>query len=284
MNHRHVLALAIFGTTGAMTVWACSSSSQAPAVGGPDSSVSDAPHDGGAGDVLAADVVEGGSCVPAVPTAPPAGETTAPCDLAQQNCTDPCNPKCTFFSLEAGTSKTLDNFIACGPLAGDAGVDQPCTRPTSAVGYDTCVAGFICVSSARAVDASAPRGCRPVCKAAADCPQGEVCISLTPIGAAAQGGYCATPCDPFNPACSPMDSCQTNLDTTGRYQLTCGALAGSIAAGSACPSASYCAAGTTCVNVNDAGQTCQTFCDSTHACADGGTCAALANATYSVCN
>jgi hypothetical protein len=270
--------------TGAL-VFACSSSTDNPTDAGQDTTNgtdtgtketgnSDAQPDAGGPD----------GCMPAVPPAPTQVDAEVQCDLLAQDCKDPCNPKCSFFALEAGTSIAAGNFVACGPLAGEGGVDQPCTRPTNVAGYDTCAKGFCCVSSSTPADASTLRVCRPVCAAAGNCLSGEFCEAMTvPTLPISQGGICARKCDPWSTACASGDGCVTYLDITNTFQLTCG-VTGSSAAGATCAGGNDCLPGAACWRVGDSGTSaCAPYCDGTHLCSSG-TCTAPAGTTgFKIC-
>lgn len=278
---KFVVAASVLGVA-AMMIVACSSDEEGPLV-------SSDVVDGAADAALDAVAVDGGACVPAIPKAP-ADRSNLGCDPKLQDCSDPCNPKCTFWSIDPTSSTSGRQFAACGPEIGTAAIDEECSRPNNVLGEDTCAKGFFCSALGKPATSTSTRVCRPTCKATADCAAGEFCLGLTPTAEAVdQGGVCVPSCDPFATPCRAGESCRFALDVVNLGQLVCGARTGTTAVGAPCTLGveEACVNGSMCASLaSDAGTsgTCRAYCDDAHPCeADAGTCQVIGGLAFKLC-
>jgi hypothetical protein len=282
--NKHAYAFAVLGAFSGGLFFACSST---------DATTTDAGvEDGSSADTSIVKKDSGNLdsgigpdvCNAALPAIPKEVDAEVQCNPITQNCTDPCFSKCNYFSLEAGTSVAAGNFVGCGPWVGDAGLDQPCTRPTDDPGYDTCAKGFSCVSLSTPADASTLRVCRPTCSAQNNCSPNEFCAAMTvPTLPITQFGICARNCDPWTTQCASGDGCVNYLDINNHFNLTCGVV-GQTAIGQQCAGGNSCVAGSSCTQVGDSGSSvCAPFCDGTHTCSTGTCATPVPGATFKVC-
>lgn len=229
------------------------------------------------------------ACTPAIPKVP-ASRTPLACDPVAQDCKDPCNSKCTFWSIDASSTVVGQQFAECGPELGQVPVDVECTRPNGTLGEDDCAKGSFCAAIGKPVGSTGARVCRPLCKATSDCKANEFCLALaSPTEAVAQGGVCVAQCDPFTPNCRPDETCNPVRDVTNLTRLACSARAPKDPLNGPCTIGvvETCPVGSLCVSTNNADASCRAFCDDAHPCdadAGAGTCAPQqANLDFRVC-
>ena len=201
-----------------------------------------------------------------------------PFDGAHGSCDD--GSKCTY--VQAGTSA----FAACvaqEPPTDDAGLGDglgaPCTG--SAIGHDTCAAGFFCTSTGVASGSY----CRALCRTDSECPgTNQRCATFT--DGPPYYGICLSTCEAFSAACAAQSgTCGATIEDVDQstVMLVCRSI-GTKSLGSTCSDSSECADGYTCVAFvqGDGGvsnHVCAQQCNSSHPCS-GTSCFYQPGSTY----
>lgn len=205
---------------------------------------------------------QGESCDGKATPEPLPGATSPCCDLHGDACG--AGARCAPIDTVSGGV-----FTACVPDDGALGPGDACSRtaPTAAaVGRDACEKGLYCTDFGTPTPDG--RACRELCLLDADCPAGEACFG---VGATPWAGVCVPTCALFDEgSCADGMTCRVvaSHDSYGLvWNTRCGAT-GAKGAGEACSQPEECGPSLGCV----AG-VCEPWCDATHACPDGLSCA-----------
>ena len=202
------------------------------------------------------------SCDGQATAVPLPGATSPCCDLHGDSCG--AGKRCYPVDTESGGV-----FTACVPDDGAIAEDGACKRTgasAAAVGRDGCKKGLYCTDfGAASPDA---RTCRKLCLLDADCPAGKGCFG---VAATPWAGVCVPTCALFDEgSCGDGMTCRVvpSHDSYGLiWNTRCGATGGK-AAGEACSQPEECGPSLGCVE-----GLCRPYCDATHACPGGLSCA-----------
>jgi hypothetical protein len=171
------------------------------------------------------------------------------CNLLNQDCTDPSNPKCTYTRV-MGMTKTM--CTADGTVARD----QTCTIDMT-TRLDNCQKGLVCTATG---SASGTDTCRKLCAADGDCGGTQKCASLRGVMGV---GYCIPTCTEFGTDCTGGSCAAAATDVSSTMTnpvrfLTCRAV-GTALADDACTTGADCVADMLC---GGQPRRCSPLCDS----------------------
>lgn len=238
----------------------------------------------------AADCQAGAHCYAVTHDAPGCRGVTVP---GWGYCTAACDPTHPGGTCGAG--------VNCATVATDTKGSRvtDCVTGGTGVGVGACTTAQDCVPGSNCVtytlEGSTSTTCTRWCKIgfASDCDPGSQCFGYdTPVTIGGYTyGYCATRCDPMNPAAACGDGACEIFSDNGTSATDCLQRTGNGIGPGACDKNSRygCAQGYSCVKYTD-GYACEPWCKTTSpSCASGTTCNGLtpvtvAGAVYSTCH
>ncbi len=198
----------------------------------------------------------------------------AACDVANQDCTDATNKKCTL--VDSGDA--MSQVTSCVAPTGDKKNGETCARVSemeAGWGHDDCASGWCSGYAVIPPEKGGIRVCRAFCHDDFACTGTERCLALThsdPMDSKTPDGFCIPSCSFFSETdCDAGMVCaQIAMDADkATYFETCRQI-GTAKAGDACnPQMGLdCEAGSMCLTNSQNKQICFPMCDKTHACAD----------------
>ena len=201
------------------------------------------------------------------------------CNLLDNDC--PCGAKCSLLLTSESPPKVER---ACVALKGTKAKGEECTREE--VGIDDCGPGLMCFRDGP----DAVRKCQPLCEKTSDCGANASCVSLVPPDPSPDSvlsGGCWAKCDPFNVAanCPAGSKCLPVPMVEGKASLFCYSGPGTTPEGTPCANApEQCAPGLACLKSSwESVHRCWPYCDMSHACPSGLSCAAIPEADFMGC-